>query len=167
MAEANQREARRQFVMRLRQHGSDVHRLTNGLDDAMLECRTESEKWSLKELVCHLLCVEQLFQQRIDCMLDQAMPSFTSYAPEQDPSFTSLVATYQGRQTVEAFVAHREGFARRLAELSPNEWRRQGIHPRFGIFDVDFLIEYMVHHDAHHVYQLFMRRIPLAHRRRS
>jgi len=29
-------------------------------------------------------------------------------------------------------------------------------------FDVDFLVEYMLHHEAHHMYQMFMRRIRVA-----
>jgi hypothetical protein len=34
--------------------------------------------------------------------------------------------------------------------------------PTFATFDVDFLVEYMVHREAHHVYQMFMRRIKVA-----
>ena len=52
-------------------------------------------------------------------------------------------------------------FARRLDAMTAEQWRRRGRHPTFKTFDVEFLVEDMVHHEAHHVYQMFMRRVPL------
>jgi hypothetical protein len=134
--------------------------MTGDLDDAALERRVDPGKWSLKELVCHIWRVQQLFEQRIDRMLESDVPTFASYAPEDDPDFEPLVASYRAPQAVQAFVVDRVRFATKLEQLSPVGWRRQGRHPTFGTFDIDFLIEYMVHHEAHHVYQMLMRRIP-------
>jgi hypothetical protein len=154
-------ESRRALLGRLHQHGEDIKRMTTGLDDAALDRRFDPEKWSLKELVCHLWRIQQLFEQRIDLMLETDVPVFASYTPEGDPAFETLVASSRGTESVQAFHVDRERFAGRLSQLSAVEWWRQGRHPTFGTFDIDFLIEYMVHHEAHHVYQMFVRRIPV------
>jgi hypothetical protein len=135
--------------------------MTTALDDSALDRRFDPEKWSLKELVCHVWRVQQLFELRIDRMLESDVPAFASYTPDGDQTFQTLVASYRGAESVQAFLVDRERFAGRLGQLSALEWWRQGRHPTFGTFDIDFLIEYMVHHEAHHVYQMFVRRLPL------
>jgi hypothetical protein len=149
------------WVARLRQLGDDIRRLTTGLDDLALQRRTVADKWSLIELVCHLWLVQQLFEGRVDAMLEYEKPAFESYAPENDAAFASLIASGPGNEAVRTFLTDRDRFARRLDMLTPVEWRRRGQHPTFGTFDVEFLVEYMAHHEAHHVYQMFIRRIPL------
>jgi hypothetical protein len=123
-----------------------------------------ADKWSLVELVCHLWVVQQLFEGRIDAMLEQNMPAFESYAPEDDAAFAALLASGPGNEQVQRFLTDRDRFAGRLDALTPTQWRRPGSHPTFGMFDVEFLVEYMVHHEAHHVYQMFSRRVPLVRR---
>jgi len=153
---------RQQLIGRLRQHADDVRRITDGLGDAALHQRIEPEQWSLAELVCHILRVQDLFESRIDAMLQREEPAFESYAPEGDAGFVDFVASHRGRKAVEGFVTERDRFAGRLDALAPGEWRRRGRHPTFATFDVDFLVEYMLHHEAHHLYQMFMRRIRVA-----
>jgi DinB superfamily len=152
---------RRDLIARLREHAEDVQRITSGLDDAALERRTTDGKCSLAELVCHLLRVQHLFDERISAMLERHEPWFESYAPETDPGFVDFVASFRGKAAVGAFVTARGTFADRLDGFTPDEWRRRGRHPTFSVFDVEFLVEYMLHHEAHHVYQMFVRRIPL------
>ncbi len=157
----NESHLNRQLISRLRQHAEDVRRITSGLDDNALERRSVPDKWSLAELACHLWRVQQLFEDRLDAMLERDEPAFESYSPDQDPEFGNLVAARRGTEAVDAFVGAREGFASRLEKLTSEEWRRTALHPTFARFDVLFLIEYMVHHEAHHVYQMFQRRLPL------
>src|SRR5688572_4555025 len=149
------------LAARLRQHLDDVERITAGLDDAALARRTAPEQWSLTELVCHLLRVQHLFEDRITQMIERDEPRFESYAPETDAGFADFIAAHRGRQAIDAFVEERTRFAERVTTLSPEQWQRRGRHPTFATFDVEFLVEYMVHHEAHHIYQMFMRRVPL------
>jgi hypothetical protein len=155
---------RPELIGRLRQHADDVRRITTGLDDAALERRTVADKWSLVELVCHLLRVQDLFDERIAAMLERDEPAFESYAPENDHGFADFVASHRGTEAVSVFLTERRTFADRLDAFTPDQWRRRGRHPTFATFDVEFLVEYMLHHEAHHVYQMFMRRIPLGER---
>jgi hypothetical protein len=125
-------ESRRALLARLRQHGQDIRSMTTALDDSALDRRFDPEKWSLKELVCHVWRVQQLFELRIDRMLESDVPAFASYTPDGDQTFQTLVASYRGAESVQAFLVDRERFAGRLGQLSALEWWRQGRHPLGG-----------------------------------
>jgi hypothetical protein len=153
-------EAHRRLVTRLQQQAEEIRRLVSGLDDALLSRRTIADKWSLKELVCHIWRVQQVFEGRLDAMLAQENPSIESYNPERDPQFEKLLEQ-QGTECLSGFLSARTRFTQRLESLSPAEWHRQGRHPDFPHFDVHFQVEYMAHHEAHHIYQMFQRRVPL------
>ena len=153
-------EAHRKLVARLREMAGDVRRITAGLDEASLAKRTVPDKWSLKELLCHLERLQEVFEGRVQAMLSRDNPEVARYDPEGDAEFDKMLAVSCG-DTLAAFLAHRERFADRLEKLSPSEWHRPGKHPDFPNYDVHFQVEYMAHHEAHHIYQMFQRRLPL------
>ena len=156
---SHKHEAHRQLVARLRQQAGDVARITSGIDEASLAKRTIPDKWSLKELVCHLHRVQQIFEARVNAMLAQDDAAITSYVPDGDVEFQNMMAR-PAQDGIRAFLEDRERLALRLEELSASEWHRPGKHPDFPHYDVHFQIEYMVHHEAHHIYQMFQRRVP-------
>ena len=43
---------------------AEVARLAAGLDEAMLATRSVSDKWSMKELICHFRRMEAIFGER-------------------------------------------------------------------------------------------------------
>jgi hypothetical protein len=148
------------LIERLRMQAHDIRRLTSGLDEAGFASRTVPDKWSPKELVCHLLSVQHVFAGRIETVLAQDDPPIAKYDPDRDPEFGTLAAV-PGFGILTRFEEERESFCRWLDGLAAADWSRRGRHPDFHHYDVLFQIEYMVHHEAHHVYQLLQRRIPL------
>lgn len=148
------------LVERLARQAEDVSRLTSGLDDARLATRTIPDKWSLKELVCHLWRVQQVFEGRLRVMLAEEEPALASYGPENDAEFEKMTAR-PASECRAGFLLDRDRLAARLRALSPPEWHRRGRHPEYPHYDVHFLIEYLAHHEAHHIYQMLQRRAPL------
>lgn len=157
---ADKHEAHRRLVARLRQQADDVRRLVSGLEEAPLAQRLKPAQWSLKELVCHLWRVQQVFEGRIEAMLGGENPAITSYNPEGDAEFAGLAAQ-PADASVAGFLEARSRLAERLETLTPSDWHRPGRHPDFPHYDVHFQVEYMVHHEAHHIYQMYQRRAPL------
>jgi|SRR5579863_517679 len=157
---SDKQEAHRRLIARLEQQAGDVRHIASGLDEASLALRTIPDKWSLKELVCHLDRVQQVFESRIEAMLAQDNPVIARYDPDGDQQFDKMTAR-PGKDSLEAFLKARQQFAARLEGLSPAEWHRSGRHADFPHYDVHFQVEYMVHHEAHHIYQMFQRRQPL------
>lgn len=153
-------DAHRRLVARLRRQAEDVRRLASGLDEESLARRTISDKWSQKELVCHLGRVQQVFEGRLKAMLAQDNPAIAYYEPEGDSQFEKLVRQ-PASQSPAGFLADRERLGAELERLSPEQWHRRGGHPQFPDYDVHFQVEYMLHHEAHHIYEMFQRRAPL------
>lgn len=145
------------LIARLREQANDVRRLTSGLREEALARRVIHDKWSLKELVCHLHRVQQIFRGRVEALLREDNPNITPYEPEGDEGFEKLAAR-PANETLMAFLADREGFLEVLERLGPADWRRKGNHPEYRDFDVRFQVEYMMFHEAHHLYQMYQRR---------
>jgi hypothetical protein len=146
---------------RLRAQAAEVQRLTSGLDEAALAGRPQPGKWSLKELVCHFRRMEAIFGERFRAMLSDEN---TVIVPYSDPDGDEMFIELTRRSTAEVlgeYLAERETLCRRLESLSPADWHRKAKHPEFPHYDVHFQAEYMAHHEAHHIYQLFQRRVPL------
>jgi hypothetical protein len=148
------------LVDRLRRQAAEVKRLTQGLDEPALATRTVPGKWSLKELVCHFRRMEEIFGERFNRLLTEDNPSVIPYTPDGDEAFLNL-AEQSTENVLEDYLCEREALCRRLESLTPADWHRKGRHPEFEHYDVHFQTEYMAHHEAHHIYQLFQRRAPL------
>jgi hypothetical protein len=148
------------IVERLRGNAEDVTRMVAGLGEPDLAKRTVPDKWSVKELVCHLDRIHEVFDQRVTAMLDQENPKLGPYEPDGDPDFDERVRRSTA-ETLAAFLVRRERLIARLEELRPSDWHRAGQHPEYANYDVHFCVEYLAHHEAHHLYQMFQRRAPL------
>jgi hypothetical protein len=153
------RAAHGRLVQRLRDQSDDVRRLVAGLDEDSLAKRTVPEKWSLKEIVCHVLKVQQVFSERLEKMLAEDNPAVTSYKADDDAAFPKL-ASLPASETLAAFLAERERHLERLEDLTPSQRHRTARHPDFPEYDVHFQTDYLVHHEAHHIYQMLERRTP-------
>jgi hypothetical protein len=153
------RAAHAKLVQRLRDQADDVRSLVAGLDEESLSKRTIPDKWSLNELVCHVLKVQRVFSERLERMLAEENPSVTSYKAEDDPNFEKMTAR-PPQESLAAFLAERERYVERLEDLSPGEWHRGAQHPDFTHYDVHFQTDYLAHHEAHHIYQMLQRRTP-------
>ena len=148
---------RRRILARLREQAGDVRRLASNLREEQVSRRMAPDKWSLKELVCHLHRVQQVFEGRVEAMLREDTPDIEPYEPDADLEFERMAAR-TGLGALAAFSNDRERLVRRLETLSHHDWTRPGRHPEFPDYNVQFQLEYMVHHEAHHLYQMFQRR---------
>ncbi len=148
------------IVQRLQAHAEDVTRLVAGLSDEDLSRPTVPGKWSVKEVLCHLDRIHEVFDERVEAMLTQDTPPISSYEPDGDSAFDARVKR-PAADTLAAFLARRQRLVMRLEELRPSDWHRAGRHPEYAAYDVHFCVEYMAHHEAHHLYQMFQRRAPI------
>lgn len=138
----------------------EVRRLTAGLDEAALTKRTHPDKWALKELIAHLCRVQQVFEQRIVAVLTEENPALTSYDPDQDREFQELLRR-PAKDLIVALQSNREILLAQLEILDAAEWHRKGRHPEYPGYDVHFQVGYMAHHEEHHLYQMYERRLAL------
>jgi hypothetical protein len=145
------------MVERLQMHAGDVRRLTSGLDAASLDRPSAPDKWSLKKIVCHLWRVQDVFEKRIEAMLAHDAAAVEAYNPEGDAQF-NLLAALPAAEVPRGFLSARDYFVSRLYAITPEQWQRTGRHPEYPGYGIAFQVEYMVHHEAHHLYQIYQRR---------
>jgi uncharacterized damage-inducible protein DinB len=150
----------RRLLRRLEIQAQDLERLLYGIAEESLARRADPEKWSLKELLAHLWIIQRLFARRAERILREEVPAIEPYDPEEDPDFPKIAARPAARILGE-FVQDRAALLARLGALAPADWQRRGEHPEFAHYTLHFLIEYMLHHEAHHLYQIFRLRSAL------
>ena len=83
--------------------------------------------------------------------------------PTTIPTATRYFVALTQRPTADVlaeYLGERDALCRTLEGLTPAEWHRKARHPQFPHYDLHFQAEYMAHHEAHHIYQLFQRRVP-------
>jgi hypothetical protein len=147
------------LVQRLRAQAAEVKRLAAGLDETALATRSVPGKWSMKELICHFRRMETIFGERFERMLTEEI----TIVPYENPDGDEVFAAMTKRPAVEVlaeFLEERDALCRKLESLTPAEWHRKAQHPQFPHYDLHFQVEYMAHHEAHHIYQMFQRRVP-------
>ena len=151
---------------RLRSQADDIRRLCGGMDEAAISRRAKPDQWSLKEVLAHVGRIQDVFERRLEALLTEARPAITSYSPEADPEFESI-AKRSSAELLKSFEEKRRRIVARLESLSPEDWHRAGRHSDYPSYDVHLCMEYMGHHEAHHIYQMFERRavmgVPAAH----
>ena len=158
---AGMHQAHRRVVEKLEFQGEEIRRLCAGLEEGVLAKRPSSEKWSVKEVLAHITRMQEIFEGRVEALLTQDKPAIVSYSPERDADFPA-VAAQSSLELLKLFEGGRARLVARLIALSPEDWHRPGSHPDYSNYDLHFCVEYMAHHEAHHIYQMFERRAEFA-----
>jgi uncharacterized damage-inducible protein DinB len=141
--------------------------------DDELGTRPAEHAWSVREIVCHLRDVEELFQERFHTIVALDEPRILTFGASAadlaswriadrdvhplNPDRWAEDRQYRRHDTHEALAA----FARRrgtvltlLRSLAAAEWQRDGIHLGRGRLSLLEWVGSLVAHDANHVDQL-------------
>jgi uncharacterized protein (TIGR03083 family) len=144
------------LIERLKAQAEDVRRLCAELPEEAISRRMKPEKWSVKEVLAHIARVQQVFEGRLDALLTQENPTIVGYEPQEDPEFETI-AKKSSAELLTWFEETRGRILARLERLSKAQWHRPGRHAEYPAYDVHFCMEYMGHHEAHHIFQMFER----------
>jgi len=129
-----------------------------------LKARPIEGKWSILEIVHHLTDSELVGGVRIRLVL--AQPGLPLPGYEQDPWAAEL--GYQDRNATQLeaslrlFEATRAASAYLFAQASPDDWQKNGIHPKRGPLSLCQLLELYTTHAENHLTQIEERKRLLA-----
>jgi uncharacterized damage-inducible protein DinB len=132
--------------------GSKLRRAVAGLSHQELTARPGPGKWSIQELVIHLLDSDAIAIDRMKRMLIEDNPPLlyadeTAYNDKLFPHEQSL------EYALTLFELGRRQFARVLRSLPPEAFERAGTHNRKGRMTVGGMVrDYVKHVDDHLVY---------------
>lgn len=145
-----------QRLQRMGRTADDLAAAIRGQNDAALSRRPDGKNWAAKEALCHLRDTEELFQGRVQLILEMDEPKMPSVDPTtpdrwaEERQYLRCDAT----EALAAFRKRREETLATLGKLTPEQRKRAGIHPTRGRMTVEDVVTLMTWHDDNHLDQL-------------
>ncbi len=124
-----------------------------GLGAAALRQPEQPGKWSIMEVIMHLADTEMVTAFRLRMILAHDTPPIPAY----DQDLWAKQLRYNDAQledALEQLRAVREANLRLLRSLSPEQWRRYGIHEERGEESIERLAKMIAGHDLAHLNQI-------------
>jgi hypothetical protein len=160
-------------LRRLRTTPDEIMAALDGTADDLV-CRRPGERsWSAREIICHLRDVEELFLIRFQTILAVDDPKILTFSatPEAlaewgigervghplDPDRWADERQYvrcDAGLALAAFRRRRDEVVSLLDGLSPDQWRRGGIHLARGRLTLDWWVASLAAHDDNHLAQM-------------
>lgn len=130
-----------------------LERLVAGLGARKAAARPSPDKWSAKEIVCHLADCELVYGLRYRKILSE--PGAALVAFDQDAWANSLQYRQQPvKGALATFQALRSGHVALLKGLPEAAWNKAGQHPSYGELTLRQLVAHLVDHDRNHTAQV-------------
>lgn len=131
----------------LRRGPDDLEAVIAGLTETQLTTRPQSNRWSLRDVLAHLLVAQGLLEGRVEKMLS-----------EDDPSLTGVAAWAMGgekeaptRQILDRHRRSRLATLDRLSGIRPEDWHRTARHEEFGRVTLLQQASYFARHEQYHL----------------
>ena len=140
-------------MKRLERTANELATAISGQSDAVLSRRPDATNWAAKEVVCHLRDIEEFFMGRLASIMAMDDPKFLPVAPDRWAEERQYLRN-DTQAALEAFRKRRQESLAFYATLTPEQWRRGGIHPARGRMTADDILALLAHHDDIHLDQL-------------
>src|SRR5262245_38131945 len=134
---------------------NELEDLLAGLDEETLRWRPIPNKWSIKEIMCHLRDMERLaYLARYRRMLAEQNPSLPNV--DQDRlAFESDYINQDAMNALDEFKWLRTETVQTLQTASPEDWSRVGIHETDGPMTIEQLVVRQIKgNDLNHLVQM-------------
>ena len=123
--------------------------LLDGIPEDILDWKPAPERWSIAEVLAHLLDIERLYAQRAKRMVVDDNPTLTKYVPGESDG-----GKLTARQHLRDFVAARRAHIFFWHSIPANGGSRTGIHPEMGSITLLQLLNELANHDLGHLRQI-------------
>lgn len=120
-------------------------------DSSRWDARPDAERFSLREVVAHLLDYDSVTRERFERIIRENKPELENW--DEDAAATHYNARDPKHQSENLLVSRQE-LAVWLEGLSDDEWQRVGSRPGVGEFSVEQGTALLLGHDAYHLDQI-------------
>jgi DinB superfamily len=130
-----------------------IKSLIKGQPAAKLRKRPAPEKWSVAEIITHLLDVEIVAGYRMRMIL--GAPGGPIQAFDQNAwALSGHYGKRDAQQSLEHFTAVREANLALLKTLTPEQWKSYGMHAERGQESIERIAAMFAGHDLNHIKQI-------------
>jgi DinB superfamily len=124
--------------------------LLRDLPPETLQWKPATDRWSIAEVLEHMLTIEKLYEQRARRIVLEDSPSLSKYEvlPEAELQKKSL------RRDLEEFVPLRRTFVFYLHSVPAHAATRTGRHAELGTINLSQMLHELANHDLGHLRQI-------------
>ncbi len=150
----DQREKDR-LLNNLRSLPNELADLLGDLDEEMLRWRPIPNKWTIKELICHLRDMEKLAYL---ARYHRIIAEYNPYLENIDQNRVADDGDYLNQNAAAAFQEFkklRTETVRTLGRVSVEDWSRAGVHQTDGLMTIEQLVNRQIKgNDINHLNQM-------------
>lgn len=130
-----------------------IKTLLKGQSAAKLRKRPAPDKWSVAEIVTHLLDAELVGGYRMRTIL--GAPGIPIAAFDQDVwAASGHYAQRDAHRSLQHFTALREANLALLKTLTSEQWKHYGMHAERGQESIEHIVTMFAGHDVNHIKQI-------------
>jgi hypothetical protein len=150
----DQREKDR-LLNNLRSLPNELADLLGDLDEEMLRWQPIPNKWSIKEIICHLRDMEKFaYLARFQKMISEDNP-YLELVDQNRLAYESDYINQDAKSAFQEFKRIRTETVRTLAAVSVEEWSRTGVHQTDGHMTIEQLVNRQIKgNDINHLNQI-------------
>ena len=147
-------KTRRKLIDKYKEGYAVVAEAVTGATDEELDRRPAPNKWSAREIVHHLADSEMTAAIRLRLLVGEDRPAIAGY--DQDKFARRLYYDRPIAKSLEAFKAARDSTAELLDVLTPDDWKREGVHSEMGRYSLEIWLEIYAEHAHKHAGQILV-----------
>lgn len=130
-----------------------LQRMISGIDPAALDFREHKDRFTIREVIGHMLDFEPIFFGRTRGFVEIADFKISPVSEEElakNHNYSALSAI----QELEEFAQYRQEHCAYLEQLQPQDWQKSAYHPTQGMLTLEQFISRLVGHDLYHIEQV-------------
>lgn len=136
--------------------------LLSGVQDKTLDTKVDEDRFTIREVVCHLSDWDEIILMRVRRMVTENNPTLEDI----DEGQVALDRNYADQDIdakLASFRMNREDLIISLSGMTPDDWDRTAIKEPIGQITVQQLISTYVAHDLYHLEQISRYRRSVEH----
>jgi hypothetical protein len=115
-----------------------------------LAWKPAADRWSIAEVLAHLLEIERVYSKRAERLLGEDSPVLESYDPASEPAGDGK----RGDDYLVGFADARSGTVALLSMMPPTAGQRTAQHPELGTITFSQMVHNWASHDLGHLRQI-------------
>lgn len=133
---------------------SALRRLTDALDDAVLDFHPAPDAWSIREILAHLVDDEAFVMRlRLERIVKENRPDLVPHDEKQ--WYATRNTTRDARDDLLADFETQRAASLGIARLlRPSDWQRVGFQSEYGEFTAETWLTHWAEHDTVHLNQI-------------
>ena len=142
-----------EILAELEKNADHLREIVDRIPEPLISERLEADKWSVKEILCHLVDIQNVGTARIGRMLKETDPVIEIYDEERE----NRERKHQHANVSDAaavFLSTRGALISELKNRHDEDWQRTGQHPEQERFTIEFILNDMLDHENKHFEQI-------------